>query len=288
MTLGDIIYTVLTPQLLLLYFMSCWLLVLLCPRQWYPWLVAILFPVWCAIWWLMTRPVPSSDDWSFLGRGFMALGLLATLVAAGLRALIATFAKRRREPIGKLDWVPARASILATVLGAVVLEIGPVLAHRVGALATLVLLVVTLAGSGALALYPKVRKIDRRRAGTVAFMLFVSLFLIAIWPFSVSEGARNFAKGRPYCILVADGEKSERLANSRWDLSPLIMRASDGHRTGINRHAYIVLGEGRSAHWSYMRGEFVNDPSPFHSTDQLDPDTRCAPVAGFVERLPWF
>lgn len=288
MSLGDIIQTVLTPQLLLLFFMTCWLFMLLCPREWYPWLVAALVPVWCSTWWLMTRPVPSSDDWSFLGRGFMALGLLATLVAAGLRDLVAAFAKWRREPVEKLDWVPAWTSILATVLVTVVLELGPDLAHRIGALATLVLLVVTIAVSGALALHPKVRKIGRRCAVTVAFTLFVSLFLIAIWPFSVGDGARTFAHGRPYCILVADGGRSERVATSRWDLSPLIMRASDGHRIGINRHAYLVLGEGRSSHWSYMRGEFVYDPSPFHATDQLDPDRRCTPVAGFVERLPWF
>jgi hypothetical protein len=288
MTLGDIIQTVLTPQLLLLFFMTCWLLVLLCPREWYPRLVAILVPVWCATWWLMTRPVPSSDDWSFLGRALMTLGLFATLGAAGLRNLVAAFAKRRGDPVEKLDWEPARTSILVTVVGATVLEFGPDLAHRVGALATVASLVVLVAGSSALALHPKVRKNHHRRAGTVAVTLFVSLLLIAIWPFTIAESAKNFARGRPYCILVADGGRSERLASSRWDLSPLIMRASDGHRIGINRHAYLVLGEGRSAHWSYMRGEFVDDPSPFHSTDQLDPDKRCAPVASFVERLPWF
>lgn len=288
MTLGDLIRTILPVQLFLLFLLSCWLTVLLCPRRFFPWLVAILVPVWCAIWWLIARPVPSSDDWAFLTRGLVFVALFATLLVAGLRDLVAAFAKRRGEQEEKLNWVPARTSILATVVGALVLKLGPVMAHQIGVRATLILLLAVLAGSCLFAMVPQIRSIHRRRAGTVAFMLFVSLLLIAIWPFTVAQSAKNFARERPYCILVADGDFSERLATGRWDLSPLIMRASEGQGTVANRHAYLVLGEGRSAHWSYMRGEFVSDPSPFHSTDQLDPDTRCAPVAGFAERLPWF
>lgn len=288
MTLGEIIQTMLPAQLLLLFFTTSWLFVLLCPREWFPWLVAILLPVWCAIWWLMTRPVPSSDNWSFLGRGLTALGLFATLVAAVLRNLVAAFARRRREPSNRLNWAPAWTSVVATTACAIVLELGPVLAHQVGASATLALLLVMLVGSGLLATVSRIGTIHRRWARTVAVMLSVSLVLITVWPSTVSESARTFAGGRPYCILVADGEKSERLATSRWDLSPLIMRANDNHANGINRHAYLVFGAGRSAHWSYMRGKFVNDPSPFNSTDQLNPDRRCSPVAGFAEQLPWF
>ncbi len=288
MTFGDLIQTLLPAQLLLLFFMTGWLFVLLWPREGYPWLIAIIVPVWCAIWWLMTRPVPSSDDWSFLGRGFMALGLLATLVGAAVRGLVAAFANWRSEPLKKLHWAPAQTSVLATIVCAMILELGPTLAHRIGASATLAFLLAMLVVSGLLATISRPGTIHRRRAGTIAVMLSISLTLIALWQFTVSESAKAFVGGRRYCILVADGERSERLATSRWDLSPLIMRANDSHSIAVNRHAYIVLGEGRSAHWSYMRGGFVHDPSPFHATDQLNPDRRCAPVAGFVERLPWF
>lgn len=288
MTLGDIIQTVLPAQLLLLFLLSCWLFVLVCPREMFPWLVAILIPVWCAIWWLMVRPVPSSDNWAFLGHGLFALALLATLVVAGIRDLVAAFAKRRGERVEKLNWAPTRTSILATIVGTIVLKLGPILAHQVGVRATLTLLLAVLVGSGLLATVSQVHAIHRRRAATVAFMLSISLLLIAIWPFTVAESARNFARGRPYCILVADGGYNDRLATSPWDLTPLIMRAHEGPQSAANRHGFIVLGEGKFAHWSYMGGEFISDPSPYLASDGLVPVTRCTPVPAFADRLPWF
>lgn len=287
MTLGDIVMTIASSNLLTPFLLLSWLFVLLAPRKMYPWLVAIFVPAWCAIWWLISRPVPSDDDWAWLGRAFVELSLIATFMAAGIRHLSAAFAQRRKGHAEKLNWAPARTSIFATIVGTVVLKLGPVLAHLMGAPATVILLAAVLLASCLIAAISSIGKTHRQRARTVAFMLSISTLLIAIWPYKVAESARNFAGQRPYCILVADGGVSERLATSRWDLSPLIMRANESHAVGVNRHAYIVFSEGRSAHWSYMRGAFVNDPSPFHATDQLDPDTRCKPVANFVERLSW-
>lgn len=287
MTLGDIIQTILPAQLLLLFLFTCWLFVLVCPRDMFPWLVAILVPVWCAILWLMARPVPTSENWSFFGRGLMFLGLLATLLVAGLRDLAAAFAKRRGALVEKLNWVPTRMSILATVVVAFVLEFGPSIAHQIGVRATLILLLTVLAGSGLLATVSRLRAVHRRRAATIACIVSISLLLIAIWPFTVGESARTFAQGRPYCILVADGGYNDRLATSRWDLSPLIMRAHESSGKTANRHGFIVLSEGQFAHWSYMGGEFITDPSPYLASDGLVPATRCTPVLDFVERLPW-
>ncbi len=288
MTLGDIIQTVLPAQLILLFLMTCWLFVLVCPREMFPWLVAILVPVWCAIWWLMARPVPTSDNWAFLGHGLFALALLATLVTAGLRDLVAAFAKRQTKSVGKLDWGPVRTSTLATIIATIVLKLGPIMAHQVSVRATLIFLLAVLAGSVVLSTVSRSRPVLRRRAATIACILSISLPLIAIWPFTVAESARSFARGRPYCILVADGGYNDRLATSRWDLSPLIMRAYEGRATAANRHGFIVLGEGRFAHWSYMGGEFVTARSPNLASYGLVPVTRCTPVPDFANRLPWF
>lgn len=287
MTLQGVIEAI-SPGTIWLILFTTWLFVLICPRKAFPWMLALLIPFWCCSWWLIYRPVPTHSDWAWFGQGLLIWALIFALVAMFIRRQVARFIERRLPDLDELNWRPARLSALGAVLGTLILELGPAIAHATSALAALTLIALGFFGSAVLAWLAKSRTARRDVAATSAFVFALGIVLIAIWPFEVCRAAARYAQESPYCILVADGDKNERLARSRLELSPLIMRANEYGTLALNRHAYIVMENGGHAYWSYMQSEFVDELSSSHAADQLYPDKRCQPELSFIEKLPWF
>ena len=127
---------------------------------------------------------------------------------------------------------------------------------------------------------PKAMKVSRVGLATFGLLVIASIATTAL----VMRSARAVARGKPYCIQVADGQSDYRPARMLFDLSGLVMRA----KTFDQHHAILVVGDDAHPslfHWSYHRGRFVpgvlNDAMPGH-----EPVLACEAQRDFVATLP--
>ena len=127
---------------------------------------------------------------------------------------------------------------------------------------------------------PKAMKVSRVGLATFGLLVIASIATTAL----VMRSARAIARGKPYCIQVADGQSDYRSARMLFDLSGLVMRA----KTFDQHHAILVVGDDAHPslfHWSYHRGRFVpgvlNGAMPGH-----EPVLACEAQRDFVATLP--
>lgn len=260
------------------------LLLLVWPRSHYPYLIAALTPVWFVLYWMASRPTSSSDGWAWFGEAILLLAFLAAFVAIAVRLIIAAIPFiPSLSGDGPLDWTSARVSALTVVLAGAIFEFAPTLARTWSASTVLLLLIILSAAGWALVRRRWKRDQSIAYPLATAATLSVAVVSIAVWPFTIVAAAQRYAGDREFCLLVGDGDYSARPAANLMELTPLIMRATESSGWARNRHGHIVLADGRSAPWSYMRGAFVADPrgSGIGRSGQ-----RCLPEKNYIAELP--
>lgn len=236
----------------------------------YAWAIAIAGPVYAWLYWIMTRPLPSNDNWGSIDRAIVWMALFFGVLPAVIRLLLT----RRRSEV---DWRPAQASSLFVAIWGGAWLLTPTVPSLVGA-ATCIAIGLLLT----LAMFGMATRATRHRplfisAGTA---LLVGAVAILIWPLAVVAAAEKRAAGRPYCLLVSHGVKY-RTANNLLDLTPLIMRGREGYGPAMNYHGEILVSGEANRNWSYDYRDFVD-----RSSDQTP--QRCEAAIGFARELPWF
>lgn len=176
-----------------------------------------------------------------------------------------------------VDWTPTQASCLFVAIwgGAWLLTpTVPLFAGAATCLAIGLILSLTMFGMATRALRHKVIFIT---AGTA---LISGAIAILIWPLVVVAVAEKRAAGRPYCLVVAYGFDYRTAANLL-DLTPLIMRGRERHRSALNYHGELLTSGEANRNWSYDQRDFSDEAS-----DHEPP--RCVAAIGFARKLPWF
>lgn len=250
--------------------LGVFLLLLAAPMRSYAWAIAIAAPVYAWLYWITTRPLPSSDHWGSIDRAIVGIALFFGVLTAVFRLVFS----RRRSEVG---WRPAQASCLFVAIWVAVWLLTPTVPVLAGAATCIAIgLVLTLAMFGMAARATRHRLLFIS-AGTA---LLVGAIAILIWPLAVVAAAEKRAAGRPYCLLVAHGIKY-RTANNLLDLTPLIMRGREGNGPAMNHHGEMLIAGEENRNWSYSYSDFVD-----RSSDQTP--QRCEAAIGFARELPWF
>lgn len=249
---------------------------LFAPREIYPWVIAGIIPVYVGLWWLITRPLPISDDWGWLGRLIIASAMILGILIIVVRFLI-SYASETSRFHSPLNWRPAQLSCLFVVIWGGSWLFSPKISQLLGAGATLILVFLVAAAATGMATF---NRRHRARYATVAISLAVGLASVLWWPAVVAQAAERQAGNRPYCLLVAKGSEY-KVASTMLDLTPLVMRSSEGERSAYNYHGQMHVDDNSSKNWSYMKRDFRNKAFDSH------PPT-CRRERKFARKLPWF
>lgn len=251
------------------------LLLLLTPWRLYPWAIAATVPTYSWLYWVITRPLPTSDDWGALDRAIILIALFVGILPAFGRFLLARRSKMDSPP--ELDWKPTQAScaFVAVWGGAWLLTPAiPILIGNATSLAVGLLLSIAMFGA---ARYIRHNRVLFATAGTA---LITGVAAILIWPVAVVAAADQRAAGRPYCLVIAHG-RNYRTANNLLDLTPLIMRGREDGRSASNFHGQILISGQSNRNWSYKYVDFFDT-----SSDNTPP--HCVTRIRFARDLPWF
>ncbi|WP_150126980.1 hypothetical protein [Sphingomonas panacis] len=251
------------------------LLLLFIPKRGYPWAIGVTVPTYAWLFWIISRPLPISDDWGEFDRFIISIALFLGIVPAFFRLLLGL---RKVENLPeKIDWKPAQASCLFVLIWGVAWLLTPIVPSFVGAapcVAAAILLSALMLGIARLMPHHRVLFIT---SGTA---LITGAIAILIWPFAIIEAAEKKAGGRPYCVVVADGS-DYRTAKNLLDLTPLIMRGRETGKSAANFHGQLLTSGDISRNWSYERRDFLDK-----SSDHKPP--HCRAVTGFARNLAWF
>lgn len=250
------------------------LILLFAPRQSYPWVLALTVPVYAWLWWVISRPLPSTDNWGDLDRAIVSLAMMFGITPAIFRLLLT----HRRGPDlpSDLNWKPTQATCLFVMIwfGAWILT--PAIPAVIGAnrciVAALTVNIVLVGISRFSGHY-------RLFVTTAAGALITGIIAVLVWPLSVVAAAEEKAAGRPYCLVVADG-LGYRTARNLMDLTPLVMRGQESGRSASNFHGQLLISGESHRNWSYARIGFFDT-----SIDNNPP--KCKDMIGFARNLRW-
>lgn len=256
--------------------MVVFLLLLLSPREFYPWVIAASVPTYVWLLWIISRPLPISDNWGSLDRFIISIALLLGMLPAFGRFLHDA-RKNDLSPLPELDWKPAQASCIFIMIWGGAWLLTPAIPLLVGAACCVTLaLLLSLAMFGAARCIPK-NRVSFAAAGTA---LFTGTIVILICPIAVIVAAEERASGRPYCLMVAHGS-NYRSAKNLLELTPLIMRGRERGRSASNFHGELLISGKDRRNWSYEYLDFAD-----RASDHKPPF--CEGKIGFAKNLPWF
>lgn len=251
------------------------LLLLLAPRKFYPWAIAITVPTYVWLYWIISRPLPFSDGWGALGRGIILIAMVLSMSSALVRFLL----DKRRSNIDllpDLDWRPAQVSCLFVAIWGGAWLLTPAIPMFAGAVTCVaVTSLVSFAMFGAARFIPG----NRLLFSVAGIALISGIPAILMWPTVVIAAAERRASGKPYCLVVAHGG-NYRTAQALLDLTPIVMRGRESNISASNFHGELIIGDDRR-NWSYKFADFREKAG-----DHTPP--RCEAKIGFARNLPWF
>jgi hypothetical protein len=259
------------------------LLVLLTPRRLYPAMLAIVIPTIGWWFWAMTRPVSASADWAALGEAIVIFLITVLMAAAVIRVIIDGMMASPGKAVTPVDWTISWSALTATMLALLGWHLAPPVARLITVPGLLLLAASTAISLCCYTIFTQQRA--RWFALAAALTLVGSSAVALCWPPYVMTAATMAAAGRPYCIMIADGETDYVAARSQLDLTPLSMRATE--TPGVrNHHAILVVrdraGDQPDSYFSYYRRRF--EPGV-----QLTPENPlCEPRPQFSAGLPLF
>ena len=251
------------------------LLLLIVPKQSYPWAIAVAVPAYAWLCWIITRPLPVSDNWGSIDRFIISTALFLGMIPAFCRLLVAY--RRSVDLPSDVDCAPTQASCLFVAIWGGAWFLTPTVPLFAGAATCLVIGLLL-----SLAMFGIPIRVARHRvlfisAGTA---LITGVIAILIWPLAVVAAAEKSAAGRPYCLVVAHGADYQTAANLL-DLTPLIMRGREGNSLGLSYHGELLTSGEANRNWSYDHRDF------FDETSDHEPPS-CVATLGFARKLPWF
>ena len=251
------------------------LLLLLAPRRSYPWAVAVAVPAYTGSWWIIGRPLPSGDDWGSLDRAIISIALVVGVLPALCRFLLDM---RRRELALRpdLDWRPAQVSIVFVAIWGVAWLLTPAIPILAGPAICFVLGIVLTVAVFVAAQHVRAKRVSFNTAGTA---LAIGMLAVAWWPMVVTTAAERRAAGRPYCLMIAQGDRY-RMASTLLDLTPLVMRGREGGRSASTFHGELLIAGKERRNWSYDRFDFFDQASDFTPP-------HCDARPGFARTLAW-
>jgi hypothetical protein len=251
------------------------LLLLFVPKRGYPWAIAVTVATYAWICWIISRPLPISDDWGEFDRFIISVALCVGVVPALFRLLLGL--RKVESSPAEIDWTPAKASSLFILIWGFAWLLTPEFPALVGAAPCVVIALLLSA-----VIFAIVRLMPRHQVllVTSGTALITGVIAIVIWPFAVVAAAEKKADGRPYCIVVADGS-DYRTANNLLDLTPLIMRGRESGKSAANFHGQLLTLGDVNRNWSYEHRDFSDK-----SSDHKPP--HCTASTGFARNLAWF